>query len=245
MLPARVRSALAASVVSRLPGRAGALARRSFLAVPRRPADMFLDTFASVPMRLQRSLLNRGVLAGSDPYAPSLEYFARVNGTSTLLDRLLYTDVKTYLVELLMKQDQMSMSMSIESRVPFLDHKLVEFAARLPQRLKLNGWTTKRVLREAMKDIVPPEILTRPKMGFPVPFGAWTRNGWNGVAREILLDRRARERGLINAAAVSDLLDDHREGRRSGGDAIWGLMNLELWYRTFIDGGGIQTLPEA
>jgi asparagine synthetase B (glutamine-hydrolysing) len=126
MLPARVRSALAASVVSRLPGRAGALARRSFLAVPRRPADMFLDTFASVPMRLQRSLLNRGVLAGSDPYAPSLEYFARVNGTSTLLDRLLYTDIKTYLVELLMKQDQMSMSMSIESRVPFLDHKLVE-----------------------------------------------------------------------------------------------------------------------
>ena len=102
-----------------------------------------------------------------------------------MLDRLLYTDMKTYLVELLMKQDQMSMSASIESRVPFLDHVLVEFAARLPHRLKLNGLTTKRILREAIRGLVPPAILTRPKMGFPVPFSGWVRGSWNGVASEV------------------------------------------------------------
>jgi asparagine synthase (glutamine-hydrolysing) len=143
-----------------------------------------------------------------------------------------------------MKQDQMSMSASIESRVPFLDHVLVEFAARLPRRLKLSGLTTKRILREALGGLLPPGILTRRKMGFPVPFAAWVRGRWHSTAREVLLDRRARERGVINPAAVSRLLDEHARGRTAGADAIWALMNLELWYRTFIDGDGIQTLPE-
>ena len=84
-----------------------------------------------------------------------------------MLGRLLYTDVKTYLVELLMKQDQMSMSASIESRVPFLDHVLVEFAARLPDRLKLSGLTTKRILREAMRGLVPPDDPDAPEDGLP------------------------------------------------------------------------------
>jgi asparagine synthase (glutamine-hydrolysing) len=75
-----------------------------------------------------------------------------------------------------------------------------------------------------------------------VPFGAWVRGPWHGVAREILLDRRTRERGLIEPAAIANLLDGHRSGRVAGGDAIWALVNLELWHRTFVDGDGIQTL---
>ena len=243
VVPARFRRAVAASVVPNLPGAVGRLARRSFLAVPRRPAEMFFDNFAGVPLHLQQALLTPDVTTGADPYGPSIEYFVRVNGTSGVLDRLLYADVKTYLVELLMKQDQMSMSASIESRVPFLDHVLVEFAARLPHRLKLNGLTTKRILREAVRGMVPPEILARRKMGFPVPFAIWVREGWNSVARDVLLDRRTVQRGLINRGGVERLLDDHRAGRQSGGDAIWALLNLELWYRTFIDGDGVQTLP--
>jgi asparagine synthase (glutamine-hydrolysing) len=133
--------------------------------------------------------------------------------------------------------------MSIESRVPFLDHKLVEFATRLPHRMKLNGFTTKRILREAVKDLIPRAILTRPKMGFPVPFSNWVKGRWNGVAREVLTDRRTRERGIIDTAAASLLLEDHRRGQCAGGDVVWALLNLELWYRTFIDGDGIQTLP--
>ena len=144
-----------------------------------------------------------------------------------------------------MKQDQMSMSASIESRVPFLDHVLVEFAARLPDRLKLRGFTTKRILREAIRGLLPDEILSRRKMGFPVPFAQWTRHRWQPVVRDVLLDRRTRERGFIDASAVERFLDAHREGTVNGADAIWALMNFELWFRTFIDGEGVQTLPSA
>ena len=160
------------------------------------------------------------------------------------LDRLLYTDMKSYLVELLMKQDQMSMSASIESRVPFLDHHLVEFAATLPPDRKLSGFTTKRILREAVRDVVPASILDRSKMGFPVPFARWMRGGWGEVAREVLLDRASLERDIVAPVAVEALLDDARDGVHGAADAVWSLLNLELWYRTFIDGGGTQTLPQ-
>jgi asparagine synthase (glutamine-hydrolysing) len=245
LVPGVVRSAVADSMVPHLPGRIGRLASRSFLAMPRRPADMFLDNFAGMPLRQQRLLMDPLAAPTGDPYAASLEYYCRANGRSGVLGRLLYTDIKTYLVELLMKQDQMSMSASIESRVPFLDHVLVEFAARLPHRMKLSGLTTKRILRDAIRGVVPPAILTRKKMGFPVPFSGWVRGPWNSVARDVLLDRRSRERGLINPTAVGALLDGHRDGVGGGGDAIWALLNLELWYRTFIDGDGVQTLPGA
>ena len=203
---------------------------------------MFLDNFAAIPAAAQRDLLAGATRLAGDPYSTSLQYFDTASG-SGLLDRLLYTDIKTYLVELLMKQDQMSMSTSIESRVPFIDHELVEFAARLPVSMKLSGLTTKRILREAARGLIPDSILTRSKMGFPVPFGTWTAGAWNGVARDVLLDRRARERGIVEPSAVTRLLDEHRTGQRRGGDAIWALLNLELWYRTFIDGDGVQTLP--
>src|SRR5438132_13615289 len=101
-----------------------------------------------------------------------------------------------------MKQDQMSMATSIESRVPFLDHVLVEFAATLPDQWKLQGWTTKRILREAMTGLLPDSILNRPKMGFPVPFSTWTRGAWNHVARQTLLDRRPRQRGIFAPPAA-------------------------------------------
>jgi asparagine synthase (glutamine-hydrolysing) len=129
--------------------------------------------------------------------------------------------------------------------VPFLDHVLVEFAARLPDRLKLRGFTTKRILREAIRGLLPKEILSRRKMGFPVPFADWTRDRWQPVVRDVLLDRRTRERGFMNAQAVERLLDAHQKGTVNGGDAIWALMNFELWFRTFIDGEGVQTLSEV
>jgi asparagine synthase (glutamine-hydrolysing) len=207
---------------------------------------MCFDNFASIRLEDQQRLLapqRRSAARASRAYGPSVAYFDNPGRHSTLLDRMLYADIKTYLVELLMKQDQMSMAASIESRVPFLDHKLVEFVARLPDEWKLAGWTGKRLLREAMKGLVPESILNRPKVGFPVPFADWTRGGWNGVAREVLLDRRSRERGILDPAAVDQLLREHGEGRVEGGDRIWTLLNLELWHRTFIDREGVQTLP--
>lgn len=134
------------------------------------------------------------------------------------------------------------MAASIESRVPFLDHQLVEFAAALPPRMKLRGFRTKWILREAVRTLLPDSILTRRKMGFPVPFAIWMKERWQSVARDVLLDRRTRERGIIDPAAAESLISAHAAGSQEGGDAIWSLLNLELWYRTFIDGQGIQSL---
>jgi asparagine synthase (glutamine-hydrolysing) len=244
VLPHPLRDWVAGSVVPRLPARLRRYATRSFLAMPRTPEAMFFDNFAAIGVARQRTLL-RGAFAGTmdQAYGPSRGYFESPNGRSTVLDRLLYTDLKTYLVELLMKQDQMSMAASIESRVPFLDHQLVEFAAALPARFKLRGFRTKWILREAVREILPAGILARPKMGFPVPFGLWMRGAWSGMARDVLLDTRSRQRGLIDPAAVERLIDAHVAGRADGGDALWALLNLELWYRTYIDRGGVQSLP--
>jgi asparagine synthase (glutamine-hydrolysing) len=246
LVPQPVRTWMADSVVPRLPATIGRYARRSFLAMPRTPEAMFFDNFAAIGLRRQAALLAPSFAELATPeraYGASRAFFDAPNGASSVLDRLLYTDMKTYLVELLMKQDQMSMAASIESRVPFLDHRLVEFAAGLPERMKLRGLTTKWILREAVRDLLPAEILTRKKMGFPVPLGVWMRGGWNAVAREVLLDPRSRQRGIIQPDAVERLLSSHAAGTADGTDAIWGLLNLELWYRTHIDGDGVQTLP--
>jgi len=245
-VPKPVRGAIAAGLVPKLPPRLRRYASRSFLAMERTPEAMFFDNFASMRLADQRELLSPDMqmrATSAYAYGPSARYFSRPNGHSTLLDRILYADIKTYLVELLMKQDQMSMAASIESRVPFLDHHLVEFAASLPDSWKLSGFTTKRVLRESMKGLLPDTILNRPKMGFPVPFNAWTRHAWNGVVRDVLLDRRSRERGIVDPPAVERMLADHAAGRADRGNAIWSLLNLELWYRTFVDKQGIQNLP--
>ena len=247
-VPEPVRTWIARTVVPQLPSRLARYAKRSFLAMPRTPEAMFFDTFAAIGLGRQASLLTASVAAGATPdgaYGPSRAYYDRPNGHSTTLDRLLYADLKTYLVELLMKQDQMSMAASIESRVPFLDQRLVEFATALPPRLKLRGFKTKWILREAVRTILPPEILTRRKMGFPVPFAMWMRDSWQPVVRDILLDRRTRERGIIEPQAVEQLMTAHASGRQEGADAIWSLLNLELWYRTFIDGQGVQVIGKA
>jgi asparagine synthase (glutamine-hydrolysing) len=244
-VPAPLR-ALVAGGVRRLPGKAGRYARRSFLAIDQAPELHFFDNFAAINLQRLRQLLSPRLAAdvrSSRVYAEVLSRFNEPD-RGTTLDRLLYTDLGTYLVELLMKQDQMSMSASIESRVPFLDHHLVEYAAALPPERKLSGFNTKRILRDAVADVVPASVLSRSKMGFPVPFAQWMRGPWNDVARDVLLDRRARERDLMRPGMLDTLLNDARSGVPGAADAIWSLLNLELWHRTFIDGDGIQTLPQ-
>jgi asparagine synthase (glutamine-hydrolysing) len=129
-----------------------------------------------------------------------------------------------------------SMAASIESRVPFLDHELVEFTARLPDRLKLRGTTTKYVLRQAMKHALPPEILSRRKMGFPVPVGAWFRGPFRQLIDECVLGERAASRGLLAPAAVQRLVAEHAAGEVDHSERLWALVNLELWHRIFLDG---------
>src|SRR6266852_9850140 len=180
---------------------------RTFLSLQPDIESIYFDNFAVFPRAMQPELLTRdtreqaGVL---DPYAGVRKLLEQTDAQS-LLDRLLYADIKTYLHELLMKQDQMSMAASIESRVPFLDHKLVEFTSSLPERLKLRGWTTKYVLRQSMKGVLPEAILSRPKMGFPVPIGAWFRGAYSSVIDEYVLSKRAMTRGFFNPDFVREL----------------------------------------
>jgi len=173
-------------------------------------------------------------VADIDPYAVAHEVFAHQNGGS-LLDSLLRADVLTYLHELLMKQDQMSMAASIESRVPFLDHRLVAFARGLPRQLKQSRLQTKRVLREAVKDLVPSEILERRKWGFPTPIGGWLRGPWTHVLDEILFSEPARGRGLFDAQEVARLVQEHRSGRADHTERLWALLNVELWLQGCVD----------
>jgi asparagine synthase (glutamine-hydrolysing) len=210
---------------------------RTFLYLPSDLDTIYFDNFAVFGRKRQASLFTaatRERMAGIDPYAAHHAALERAPA-GALLNRLLYADTKTYLHELLMKQDQMSMAASIESRVPFLDHPLVEFAASLPIRFKLRGTTTKWILREAMRDLLPEKILGRRKMGFPVPVGAWFAGQFRSVIDEFVLSPRALDRGLFDPAAVRSIVALHQSGQQKHDQRLWSLVNLELWHRIFID----------
>jgi asparagine synthase (glutamine-hydrolysing) len=161
------------------------------------------------------------------------------------LARTLYADQKTYLVELLMKQDQMSMAASIESRVPFLDHPLVEFAARIPDGLKIRGRAQKHILKAAIGDLLPRAVVHRRKMGFPTPLARWLR----GARAEPLYARLRSPDGLLAAhfdlGQVEALIERHRSGREDATDRIWRLLNLQLWGDVFLTGREQVWTPAA
>ena len=210
---------------------------RTFLNLSPDIESIYFDNFSVFGRSLQDQLLTREAkeqMGGIDPYAGVRQVLTQTDAQS-LLDRLLYADIKTYLHELLMKQDQMSMAASIESRVPFLDHKLVEFTSSLPERLKLHRGTTKYVLRQSMKGILPSAILERPKMGFPVPIGNWFRADYASVLDEYVLSERATGRGIFNADFVRALVQQHKRGEANHSERLWSLVNFEMWLRRFID----------
>ena len=217
--------------------RLGAVASRTFLGRESDLDDLYFDNFAVFGRTAQADLLTpavRATVAGIDPYEAYHRALARVEGRP-LVSRLLYTDIKTYLHELLMKQDQMSMAASIESRVPFLDHPLVEWVAQLPACMRLRGTTTKWILRAAMKDRLPEAILSRPKMGFPVPVGEWLRGPWRHLLSEFVASPRARDRQLFQPHAVDQVIAEHIAGVNHS-ERLWALLNFEIWARIFLDG---------
>ncbi len=200
--------------------------------------SIFLDNYSTFSRAQLAQLLtgdNWRELEAANVYEGYFEHFNRSNN-STLLSKLLYADIKTYLVELLMKQDQMSMAASIESRVPFLDHHLVEFAFSLPDEMKIRGFDTKRILRAAFAEDIPKEILTRPKAGFPVPIKRWLANEYHDVARRIILDDDSFCGANFNRKLIAALFDLHRDGKYNYSDQIWTLLNLELWHTIYIKG---------
>jgi asparagine synthase (glutamine-hydrolysing) len=221
--------------------KSGKLAR-TFLARSADIENLYFDNFAIFTKEMQSKLLTAGSaerIGNGKPYDLLQEYLKKIDAQETL-DKLLYADTKTYLHELLMKQDQMSMAASIESRVPFLDHKLVEYTAKMPTKMKLRGKTTKWILREAMQGILPEEILNRSKMGFPVPLGSWFRGEFKNIVDDYVLSERSLQRGIFNADYVREIVAQHNSGENHD-ERLWFLVNFEIWQRRFIDGETLET----
>ena len=235
--PQIIRDFIKGAIKGVLPSSLRRKLERTFLFLTPEISEIYFDNFSVFSRQSQIPLFTQEAserMRTKDPYKMLLQY-ADASDAEMLLDKLLAIDLKTYLHELLMKQDQMSMAASIESRVPFLDHKLVEFAAGLPVKMKMRGLTTKYILRRAMRDRLPKEILTRKKMGFPVPVGAWLRGKFSYILDEYVLSPRALERGIFNPDFVRNLVHRHRAGEQHD-ERLWALINFEIWQRQFFDG---------
>lgn len=168
----------------------------------------------------------------NDPYATYKELFIHPSSQS-YINRMSYVDMKTLLPALLHVEDRTSMSVSLESRVPFLDRRIIELIARVPPTIKWKGGQSKYLLRKAVGNLIPEMILNRKdKMGFPVPLMEWFASDLNTYIREILLDTRVKERGIFNMDKLELSLNSDRNGLERG---LWGLLCLELWFRIHID----------
>lgn len=166
--------------------------------------------------------------------AIALELLARRKGDGPL-EKMLYVDTKIWLPDdLLIKADRMTMANSIELRVPFLDHKVLEFAARLPRKQKIRGWKMKYLLKKAMAKHIPKEILDRRKVGFPNPSVSWLAHDLKDMVSDILLDSKSISRGYFRKEEVAALIERNSRSRRYTGE-IFSLVVLELWHRAFVD----------
>jgi asparagine synthase (glutamine-hydrolysing) len=194
--------------------------------------DNFYAAFSDA--EFARLLTPEALQSAGHAYDGSMEPWEHSSGD--LLHRLLYTDINSYLIELLMKQDQMSMAASIESRVPFLDHPLVEFTARIPAAHQIKGMAGKFILKEAVEDLLPHDIIYRKKMGFPTPWAYWLAGPQLQQIETLLTETRSAARGLFRPEAISRIFAEHRSGHRDHGNRIWRLLNLELWQRACLEG---------
>ncbi|MDX2161513.1 MAG: asparagine synthase (glutamine-hydrolyzing) [bacterium] len=236
-VPARLIRA-GAGALNRLPEGTGYYnllkrAKRFLNAAALPPSQAYFDLIRVFSFDHVKALLNAERFHPETDLAGAM-FEAHMQHGGSLPD-LLFGNMRTYLPDdLLIKTDRAAMAASLEGRAPFLDHALIELAAQIPANLKLKGRTTKFILKESARGLLPDSIIDRPKHGFGVPLGAWLRRD-SRIVREILLDDRARDRGLLHMPAVRRLIDDHVEGRRDHGGRLWALLTLEAWHRAFID----------
>ena len=187
------------------------------------------------------------VLLGEDgidpafkPVAPYRECFTQAAQTDHR-NRLMYADLKTWLPDTyLEKVDKSSMAVSLEARVPILDHRLVELSLRIPSRCKIANGGMKRVFKRAVADLLPPATLQKAKHGFAVPIDPWFRGELRQFAFDVLFDPQTKRRGYFRSEAVESLWREHQDGRHVRDAHLWLLMNFELWARRFLDVGGVM-----
>jgi len=172
---------------------------------------------------------------GDDVFS-EIRAYARAADHRDWLGKVLYLDSKLYLQdEVLVKVDRASMACSLEIRCPFLDTRVVEFASRLPSAIKLRGLTTKHLLRHVFRDLLPDDILRRPKKGFGIPLGLWIRHELRHLFTEMLNPTRIARQGIFKPEAVSRLLAEHFAGRRDHRKRLWNLFVFQMWFHTYVE----------
>jgi asparagine synthase (glutamine-hydrolysing) len=191
--------------------------------------ERYARWFGALNNRERDELTVLRVQDGSNEAAPPFD-----TDSNSSLRRILYADQTSWLPDnLLERGDRMTMAASIESRVPFLDHELAGFVSKLPDSYRIKGMTTKWVLREAGKSLIPEQILNRPKVGFRVPVNKW----FQGPMKEYLIDhlrgQESKTRGYYDGQVLDRMMDDHIEGRQNHEKLLWSLLNLEIWHRQY------------
>jgi asparagine synthase (glutamine-hydrolysing) len=194
--------------------------------------------------RLFSPSLRRTLNGEFDSTVRILDYF---NSTcaSDAIDKMLYTDMMTRMPEhLLMLVDHMTMAHSLEDRSPLLDYHVVEFAAAIPANLKVKGSRLKHILREVAKDFLPPSLLSRSKQGFSFPLAYWMKSELGNFLETLFVKSRLAEEGYFQRDYMLELLNQHRSGQMDHNYRLWILLNLELWWRIYIDGASVEALDQ-
>ena len=207
---------------------------KGFIASAEMGAD---ERYRSYLQVLSRETVASLLLAAPRPGADALAAAFAGARSGDELNRLFAVDAETQLPDdLLLLTDKMSMAVSLECRVPLLDHELVEMAAGIPAAAKIRGGVLKHLMKQALAPQLPASILHRKKRGFGTPMGAWLKRELAPVLRELLSPAVVRRRGLFDAEVVAGLVADHENNRADGTDALLALLNLEVWSRVFLDG---------
>lgn len=205
------------------------------------PARRYAAWLVFFTPQMQAELLQPHILSAvldHDPARPYLHYYNHPPTTSTEdhLNRLMYVDLKTWLVDGYMeKTDKATMASGLEARLPLLDYRLVELAFQIPGRYKIRGWSTKRVFKLAVNQLLPPMVMRKRKHGFAVPTDPWFRGELRDFTSKVLFDDRTRQRGYFNTSVVEQLWCQHAEGRHVWDTHLWLLLNFELWCRLYLD----------
>lgn len=236
LLPAPMRDQVVSPLLERLPYRYRKLkmaARNLSQPAPQR----WVSWFGIFNGQWKDRLLSESTKARIDMDSSRLfRRWLEQNPQRDDVSSMLYLDTKIWLPDnLLMKGDKMTMAASLESRMPFLDYKLVEYAASIPTNIKVRPFKAKHLLKRAYEDFLPEPILTRKKMGFNFPTEVWFREEQRDLISRLLLSERTRSRGFLNHEFIARILSDHQEGRTNYGNQIFILASLELWFRVFID----------
>ena len=232
-LPMLIRRALAFSV-SLLPGHYPSKLSQF---MPMSNEESLLLNSSFVLPDLVRGIFNKPINNISFPYRSS-DIQQRAGGENSLVDRGLNLDLSTYLVSILHRMDRMSMATSVEARVPFLDHEVVEFGMALPYNWKLSllEMRTKSILKKVASKKLPDQIVCRKKSGFGVPVGPWLRdNNALGPFLDMLSEKKFRERDIFRPEIINHMITAHRNQTGDYSEILWELINLELWFRLFID----------